>query len=320
LGLHNSNSLRVAAIDFLNPAPLMWDFEHPPHNSQLAQRYQLHYTQPSLCADDLLANRADLGLIPIASLTPDLAIVPGCTIASLDRVRSIQLIVKLNQSQSQVQNRVQNRVPHVRRAPFASTMGSSPSKAEALAGIQTVAADTASRSSLAYAQILFRRFLNTDPEFVPAPADPIAMLTHADAALLIGDPALLALESRERIEAAIGPCLWLDMAQEWHARTSLPWVAAVWAIRPEALAAASIPAAQLIANLQQSRENGLAHIDSLVAEWTPRLAIPPATIRNYLTQNIHYTLSPDCIAAIELFRTYAAESGILPPLPTLRFL
>ena len=92
---HTSNRLRVAAIDFLNPAPLMWDFEHPPHNAELAQRFQLHYTQPSLCADDLLANRADLGLIPIASLTPDLAIIPGCTIASLDRVRSIQLIVKI---------------------------------------------------------------------------------------------------------------------------------------------------------------------------------------------------------------------------------
>src|ERR1035441_3597021 len=72
----------------------MWDFEHPPRNATLAQRYQVHYTQPSLCADELLANRADLGLIPIASLTPDLAIVPGCTIASLDRVRSIELIVK----------------------------------------------------------------------------------------------------------------------------------------------------------------------------------------------------------------------------------
>ena len=90
----SSHPVRVAAIGFLNPAPLMWDFEHPPLNGTLAQRYQLHYTLPSLCADELLAGRADLGLIPIASLTPSLAIVPGCAIASLSRVRSIQLIVK----------------------------------------------------------------------------------------------------------------------------------------------------------------------------------------------------------------------------------
>ena len=86
--------VRVAAIDFLNPAPLMWDFEHPPRAAALAQRYVLHYTLPAQCAEELLAERADLGLIPIASLTPDLAIVAGCVIASIDCVRSIQLIVK----------------------------------------------------------------------------------------------------------------------------------------------------------------------------------------------------------------------------------
>jgi len=295
LGLHTSNRLRVAAIDFLNPAPLMWDFEHPTRNSNLAERYHIHYTQPSRCADELLAERADLGLIPIASLTPSLAIVPGCTIASLDRVRSIQLIVK-------------------------QKGGSAADPDRTLARVRTIAADTASRSSLAYAQILFRRFIGTDPEFLPALADPIAMLDHADAALLIGDPALLAHEALDQIEAAHGPCLWIDMAHEWRTRTNLPWVAAVWAVRPEALAASTIDSSQLIADLRQSRDNGLAHVDALVEEWTPRIAIPPATIRTYLTRNIHYTLSSDCIAAIELFRDYAAEAGILPPLPTLRFL
>src|ERR1700733_9510744 len=90
----NSCPLRVAAIDFLNPAPLMWDFEHPPLAAELAQHYQLTYTQPSECAARLLAGSADLVLIPIAALTPELAIVPGCVIASRDEVRSIQLIVK----------------------------------------------------------------------------------------------------------------------------------------------------------------------------------------------------------------------------------
>src|ERR1700722_18201659 len=146
--------LRVAAINFLNPAPLMWGFEPPPRAAELAQRYTLHSTLPSRCADELLSGRADLGLIPIASLTPDLAIVPGCTIAALDEVRSIQLIVRSPNTKS----------PHT------------------LSTVKTIAADTASRSSLAYAEILFRKFLNTHPTFLPAPADPIAMLQHADAA------------------------------------------------------------------------------------------------------------------------------------------
>jgi chorismate dehydratase len=288
--------LRVAAINFLNPAPLMWDFEHAPLASTLAERYSLHYTLPSLCADELLAARADLGLIPIASLTPDLVIVPGCTIASLNEVRSIQLIVKSGNAKS----------PHT------------------LSSVRTIAADTASRSSLAYAEILFRKFLNTHPIFIPATANPIAMLQQADAAILIGDPALLALESRHQIEAIIGPCQWHDLAHEWNIRTQLPWVAAVWAVRPEAISELTTPstitAAELTEDLEASRNHGLLNIENLVEQWTPRIAIPPATIRHYLSSNIHYVLNTDCIRAIELFRRYAAEVDVLPPLPHLRFL
>lgn len=284
--------IRVAAIGFLNPAPLMWDFEHPPLAETLAARYVLQSMAPAQCAADLLAGRADLGLIPVAALTPELAIVPGSTIASLDRVRSIQLIVK----------------------------GS-----RALRDVRTVAADTASRSSLAYTQVLFRHFLSAAPEFVPALADPIAMLHHADAALVIGDPALLALEDRAQIdrqfEAEFGPCQWFDLAHEWHTRTGLPWVAAVWAVRPEALLAASpVSAPQLIEDLDRSRDHGLAHIEDLVSEWTPRIAVPPQTIRTYLTENIHYRLDGACLEALQFFRRYAAEVGALPPLDALRML
>jgi chorismate dehydratase len=272
----------------------MWAFEHPPHNIDLAQRYHLHYTQPAQCAAELLEGRADLGLIPIAALTSSLVIVPGCVIASLNEVRSIQLIIKLKKTGDTAD--------------------------ETLASIQTIASDSASLSSLAYAQVLFRKFIGTSPTFVSAPANAVAMLQQADAALLIGDPALLALEARARIEAdpAIGPCLWVDLAHEWHARTTLPWVAAVWAVRPEALTA--ISPTELVHDLQSSRDHGLAHIDSLVQEWTPRIALPPATIRDYLTHNISYTLTADCIAAISLFRRYASEANILPPLPALNFL
>jgi chorismate dehydratase len=273
----------VAAIAFLNPAPLMWDFEHPPLASELAQRYILSYMTPAQCAASLLAGESDLGLIPVAALTPDLAIVPGSTIASLDRVRSIQLIVRGNRALDQV---------------------------------RTVAADTASRSSLAYAHILFQKFLGTSPDFLARPADPIAMLEAADAALLIGDPALLALEARSQIEQKVGPCQWFDLAHEWTTRTGLPWVAAVWAVRPGAIP----DPVQLIYDLDLSRTRGLAHIDDLVREWTPRIALPAETIRIYLTRNIHYHLDAECMEALRLFRSYAAEIGVLPPLTRPRCL
>jgi chorismate dehydratase len=284
--------LRVASIAFLNPAPLLYDFEHSPRAEELLTRYALHYTTPAQCAAELIDGTADLGLIPIASLTPSLAIVPGCTIASLDEVRSILLLVKN---------------PHRL------------SEEEALKRVSTLAADAASRSSQAYAQILFRHLLGVYPTIHEASADPLAMLASADAALLIGDPALLAREQRAQIDASTGtPLLWLDLAALWRRHTGLPWVAAVWAVRPEALT--TITPAQLTADLNKSRDAGLAHIDQLVAEWVPRLAISPETIRTYLTRNIHYTLDPACVESINLFRTLAAKIDLLPPPPKLRML
>ena len=267
----------------------MWDFDHPPHAEELATRYHLHRTQPSLCAAELLTARADLGLIPIAALTDQLRIVPGCTIASLGAVRSILLLVR-------------------------------ESVAANLRNVRTIAADTASRSSVAYTEVLFRHFLGVSPKFQPHIADPIAMLHQADAALIIGDPALTAREHQAEIEAAAGPCLWIDLAELWHTHTGLPWVAAVWAVRPEALDGDPSRAAQLIRDLQASRDRGLANRETLVHEWTGRLPLPAATIRTYLTENIHYQLDPGCIAAMRLFRRLAAEIGALPPLPDLHFL
>ncbi|MEO7029896.1 MAG: menaquinone biosynthesis protein [Acidobacteriaceae bacterium] len=284
--------LQVASIAFLNPAPLLYDFEHAPRAAELRTRYEVHYTTPAQCAAELDLGIADLGLVPIAELASDLAIVPGCAIASLSEVRSILLLVKN---------------PHFL------------SKTDALKQVRTLAADAASRSSQAYAQVLFRHFLGNHPRFHQAAADPVAMLADADAALLIGDPALLARERHEEIEAAVGtPLLWLDVAALWRRYTTLPWVAAVWAVRPEALT--DITPQQLTADLNASRESGLAHIDEIVAEWTPVIAVPPETIRAYLTENIHYSLDPACIESIKLFRSLAARINLLPPLPALLML
>ena len=295
--------LRVAAISFLNPAPLLFNFEHDPTASALRSRYELHYTTPAHCARELHSGAADLGLIPIAELTPELAVVPGCTIASLREVRSILLLVK-NPANLPV--------------------------AEALSHVNTIATDSASRSSTAYAHILFEHFYNTRPTFTEHRADAVSMLSTSDAALLIGDPALLARQNRTQIEAQIatefdtdfgpGSLLWLDLAALWRQHTGLPWVAAVWAVRPAALRLNGITPAQLFADLTASRNAGLTHIDTLVREWTPRIALPAEVIRTYLTSNIHYTLDPDCLRAIEHFRALATQLGVLPLLPQLRLL
>ena len=269
--------VRVAAIDFLNPAPLMWDFEHPPLDSELANRYRIDRMMPSECAARLADGTADIGLIPIAALatTPGLRVMPGCTIASKDRVRSLLL---------------------VRRA------------SQPIAELRSVAADTASRTTIAYSHILMHKWGNGSVPFLPLAADLDGMLERADAAIVIGDPALLALQERtNRFERTGEELVYHDLAHEWHELTGLPFVSAVWAAAP-----GSILDAQVAEDLIASRDHGMANIDALVAEWSRRLAMPEDTIRAYLTENIHYVLDEECVEGMRGFFRMAAETGTLP--------
>ena len=278
--------LRIAAISFLNTAPLMWDFQHPPLDYPLAARYELAWMLPSECAQRLASGAADLGLVPIAALatTPGLRILPGCTIASRGRVRSLLLVRRARQP---------------------------------LAAIRSVAADTASRSTIAHARILFHAWSNPNVPFLPMAADLDSMLAAADAAIVIGDPALLALEERaNRFERTHEELIYHDLAAEWHTLTGLPFVSAIWAAAPHNSAGApglGFETGDSVAeDFIQSRNHGLRNIDTLVAEWSRQLPLSEETIRTYLTTNIHYILDEECLEAMRTFFRFAAECGALP--------
>ncbi len=255
----------------------MWDFEHPPFNSELDSRYQIDYMLPSECADHLAGGTADIGLVPVASLAvvPGLRVFPGCTIASKRRVRSLLLVRRANQP---------------------------------LAKLRTVAADTASRTTIAHARILFHHWGNPSVEYVPMPGDLDTMLGRAEAAIVIGDPALLALEERANREERTGEELvYHDLAEEWRAVTGLPFVSAVWG------AAHGRALDESVADdLIRSRDHGLRNIDALAAEWAARLPVPEDVIHSYFTSNIHYILDEECLEGIRCFFRKAAELGILP--------
>jgi chorismate dehydratase len=192
---------------------------------------------------------------------------------------------------------------------------------EGLRAVRTVAADTSSRTSCAYARILFDIFWKVPAVFVPHAPDLESMLAIADAALLIGDPALLALEDMHAREHRTGErLLYLDLAHEWHGLTGLPWISAFWAVRPGAFAETGITAAELIEDLQSSRDHGLEHIEDLATEWSERIAVPRETIRSYLTDNIHYILDDACLRGLQAFYQYAAACGALPRAPALTLL
>jgi chorismate dehydratase len=273
----SQSRLRIAAIRFLNPAPLMWDFEHPPLQAALAERYDVHWMLPSECADHLATGIADIGLVPIAALatTPGLRILPGCTIASKHRVRSLLLVRHASQP---------------------------------LKSLRSVAADTASRTTLAYARILFHKWGNPQVPYLPMAADLDAMLDRADAAILIGDPALMALEERaNRFERTGEELVYYDLAEEWGTLTGLPFVSAVWAAAPGCALDQYVEA-----DFIRSRDHGLENIDALVAQWSRQMPLSEETIRAYLTTNIHYVLDEECIEGMRGFFQMAAESKVLP--------
>jgi chorismate dehydratase len=146
------------------------------------------------------------------------------------------------------------------------------------------------------------------------------MLAACDAALLIGDPALLALEDRTARQQRTGEeLLYLDLGAEWHKLTGLPWISAVWGVREGSLGSVA-ERDQLVSDLTASRDAGLAHIDDIADEWVMHIELPRATIHAYLSRNIHYVLDEECVEGLHRFYELAASCKVLPPLSDLRFL
>ena len=253
----------------------MWDFAH----GDAARGFDVHYTLPSQCAEELREGTADIGIIPVFAYAtiPSLVIIPDVAIAAKGAVRSILLISKVPVEQ-----------------------------------IQSVALDTSSRTSVALTKVLFGKFWGGDHTFISHPPELQQMLAKCDAALLIGDAALQANTTGYQV---------YDLAAEWKQLTGKPFVFAVWAIRMAALSG-NVQATEVVEIFQRSRDNGLLpeHVDEIAREWSPRIGLSEAEIRDYLTHNIDYRLDADNLNGLELFFRYAAELKLVDTAPELRFL
>jgi chorismate dehydratase len=164
---------------------------------------------------------------------------------------------------------------------------------------KTVALDQASRSSAVMAQILYEDLLRARPTFHPGASDLDEMLRHHDAALLIGDPALKADLSQLHV---------LDLAEGWHRLTGLPFVFAVWAVRPEIAPEPFL----------WSRDYGKARRDEVLELAEKRTGLTRADLAEYLCGDLHHDLeAEDEKGLAEFFRRAAARGFIssaeLPP-------
>ena len=178
--------------------------------------------------------------------------------------------------------------------------------------IRTVALDTSSMTSVALLKVLFAKWWGAGRTFSSMTPDIQQMLKVNDAGLVIGDPALQIDRSKY---------LTYDLAEEWIRLTGKPFVFAFWAIRQAALNDAPRDL-DLATVFQESRNHGLLPIslDIIAREWAPRLALSREEVKSYLTENIHYSLDPDCTDGMRLFYQLARECGALPSVPPLSFL
>jgi chorismate dehydratase len=220
--------------------------------------FDLDFRIPAACADQLSSGAADIGIVPSFELTrQNLDIIPGAGIACHGAVRSILLISKCPAPQ-----------------------------------IRTLAADSSSRTSVQLARVILERKYGATLETVPHSPDLDAMLQIADAALVIGDPAL-------RIDPAHLPYCVYDLGAEWVEMTGLPMVFAVWAGRR------SIASAGLEEAFRGSWQYGREHMEDIVAAESVRRCFAPDLVRDYLTHHIVHELGPREYEGMNLFLEYA---------------
>jgi chorismate dehydratase len=270
----NVSKLRISIVQYLNTAPLVRGFTHGP----LRGKYDLSFTVPSQCAEALRSGAVDIAIIPAIEYQriDNLVVLPNIAIAAKKQVRSLLLVSKTP-----------------------------------VAGVKRIALDRSSRSTQALTRILCAEHWKISPEFFEAPPDAAAMLKEADAALLIGDPALrLAMEMEEKAPLSM-PGLdkelhVYDIAEEWRRMTGLPAVLAIWAARPDAVTP------EVLADFTASRAYGMAHISEISKEADRELHLPAAALASYLRDNIDFSLDAENRKGLDHYFARAAALGLIP--------
>ena len=260
------NPVRLGAVSYLNTKPLVEGLEQQP------DLFSLRFDVPAQCAALLHEGRIDVGLIPaIEYLRGDYRIVPGIAIGSDGPVSSVAVFSKVPVGQ-----------------------------------IRTLALDISSRTSVALTRILCARKWHVTPKLTPGDPDLRTMLSRADAALVIGDPAL-------DIDPGAFAVSKIDLGSEWKALTGLPFVYAMWTGRDGAVAAEHIDA------LQAARDFGVAAIPEIAARVGGTDPKRVARVEQYLRDNLKYPLGDREIAGLRRFHELAVEQGLAPGLRELKF-
>ncbi len=271
-----SNKPYIAASSYLNAAPLCYSFVY---GEQRNRCEFLSDAAPARCAEMLAEGRADAALIPAIEYQriAGLKVAPGACVASKREVRSVLLA---------------SRVP--------------------LERIRTVALDSSSRTSAALIQIILGHFCGVEASYCQSPPKLVDMLETNDAALIIGDPAMLIDRSSLHV---------YDLGEEWRKHTDLPFVFAFWAIRANSTAwPGSHNSEEDRINFNAAKVEGLAHAEQLADIYGKRLGLASSDLFSYLTENISYDLDEECLRGLRLYYELAYQCALIAKPRDLVFL
>lgn len=161
-----------------------------------------------------------------------------------------------------------------------------------LARVRTIALDPASLTSVHLLQVLLTEFHGLHPRSVDA-----LSCADADAQLLIGNQAIdFRLADRGQHQL-------LDLGAEWKRCTGLPFVFAVWAMRPDLGNAGAVAEA-----FRELKRAGVAAIPGIAAA---NLTHPPELSARYLTDHIRFDLGAPEKVAIARFGELLVKHSLL---------
>lgn len=179
------------------------------------------------------------------------------------------------------------------------------SKDTELEQIGSVALDESSRTSATLVKIIFREFLDHEPAWTTRSPQLEQMLERNDAALIIGDPGMTFPRA--------GLKVW-DMASLWRTFTGLGFVFAMWMIADQ-----GVERARRL-DFAGARDEGVAHVEDIVAEYKDKIPMPVSELRKYLTENIVFRVDDSMKKGLQLYYELAAKHGLIETVKPLRFI
>lgn len=163
--------------------------------------------------------------------------------------------------------------------------------------IRNLALDEGSRTSAAMARVLLWEMYGLKPKTMPLTIDQSPESVDADAVLLIGDRAM-------RPAQGVYEEIW-DLGDRWCRWTELPFVFAMWVARP------GIDTELLATILEESRDSGLAHLESIASAEAAGHGLTKEDLHRYFAENLHFRLGPGERNGLEAFRHRASALGLV---------